>query len=184
MWGEIAFAVAAALFLSFHSSPPVLPKFTMSEMQEYVNGEDEDYHHILAVYGFVFNVSSGADFYAEGAKYQQFRGHDCTRAFAMSSLDVDDLDGDLEGLSETEINRVEDSYRNTYLAKYPVIAEITDPPYDVKLRPSRNAPGILGSRNAEANHGLEGECPFTKSVKKIKDVLVSLLPPLLNPGSA
>jgi len=174
MWIEIGFALLAAYFLSFHSASPELPKMTLEELTNTVYSEDESRHYLLAMFGYVFNVSSAPEFYAPGQKYEQFRGHDCTRAFATSSLDADDLDRDLEGLQQGDFERADESYQTTYLEKYPIVATLTDPPYDISLRPQRKAYG-----GNTVNHGVKGECPFTKQVNKIKDVLYSLLPPLL-----
>eukprot|EP00913_Durusdinium_trenchii_P009345 g8782.t1 len=52
--------------------------FTLMDLQR-----QED-RILLAVWGRVFDVSSGKEFYGEGQSYQLFAGHDCSKAFALT----------------------------------------------------------------------------------------------------
>jgi len=179
---EWTLGIVLVIILSLHfSGAPELPKYTAAELLA-LQSEQEDGSPVkrsLSVFGYIFDVTSAPEFYDEDAPYYLFAGHDCTRAFALSSLDYEDLDQGLDDLSESQRRRVEDSYQETYMRKYPVIGELTELPYDVSLRPERKSEYYFGSKSEEVNAGIEGKCPFTKKVKQAVDFAYSFLPPLL-----
>jgi len=182
---EWLIVLCVTLFIALHfTSPPEFKKFTREELKNLRFDDSLEYPTLaLSVYGYIFNVTAGTEFYEEDAQYEQFVGHDCTRAFALSSLDVEDLDQDLDDLDEAQMSRVETSYRETYLRKYPIIGELIELPYHVSLRPERLSTdySYLGSHGEEMNKGVEGKCPFTKKVKEVKDAFGRLMPFLLGP---
>ena len=80
----------------------------------------------LAIQGIVFDVSSGSNFYAEGAAYNALVGQDSTRAVALMSLEPPDLEAqdDVVGLSESEMEDLALIFDETYVRKYPVVGVV------------------------------------------------------------
>uniref|UniRef100_A0A8D0DYM9 Neudesin neurotrophic factor n=1 Tax=Salvator merianae TaxID=96440 RepID=A0A8D0DYM9_SALMN len=105
---------------------PLLPRdrpvrlFTESELARY-NGQEENQPIYLAVKGVVFDVTSGKEFYGKGAPYNALVGKDSTRGIAKMSLDPDDLTHDTTGLTEEELESLDETFNNVYKAKYPIV---------------------------------------------------------------
>ncbi|XP_041469845.1 neudesin-like [Lytechinus variegatus] len=97
--------------------------FTDVEIAKY-DGSNPDLPIYMAVKGVVFDVSQGEEFYGKGAPYNALVGKDSTRAVAKMSLDPDDLTSDVTGLSDEQFKSLEDTFRNVYKAKYPVVGHM------------------------------------------------------------
>eukprot|EP00435_Cladocopium_sp_Y103_P068648 s381_g31.t3 len=54
--------------------------YTLADLQQ----QSEDNQILLAVWGRIFDVSAGKEFYGKGQSYALFAGHDCTKAFALT----------------------------------------------------------------------------------------------------
>ncbi|XP_033000704.1 neudesin [Lacerta agilis] len=108
--------------LRFKPAPRQSPVrlFTESELARY-GGQQEDQPIYIAVKGVVFDVTSGKEFYAKGAPYNALAGKDSTRGIAKMSLDPVDLTHDTVGLTEEELQSLEDTFHNVYKAKYPIV---------------------------------------------------------------
>uniref|UniRef100_A0A286Y5N0 Cytochrome b5 heme-binding domain-containing protein n=2 Tax=Cavia porcellus TaxID=10141 RepID=A0A286Y5N0_CAVPO len=81
----------------------------------------EDQPIYLAVKGVVFDVTSGKEFYGRGAPYNALAGKDSTRGVAKMSLDPADLTHDTTGLTDKELETLEDVFTTVYKAKYPIV---------------------------------------------------------------
>ncbi|XP_034967177.1 neudesin [Zootoca vivipara] len=108
--------------LRFKPAPRQRPVrlFTDSELARY-GGQQEDQPIYIAVKGVVFDVTSGKEFYAKGAPYNALAGKDSTRGIAKMSLDPVDLTHDTVGLTEEELQALEETFHNVYKAKYPIV---------------------------------------------------------------
>ncbi|XP_053239206.1 neudesin [Podarcis raffonei] len=108
--------------LRFKPAPRQRPVrlFTESELARY-GGQQEDQPIYIAVKGVVFDVTSGKEFYAKGAPYNALAGKDSTRGIAKMSLDPVDLTHDTVGLTEEELQSLEETFQNVYKAKYPIV---------------------------------------------------------------
>lgn len=84
----------------------------ISQMSENVRASSKNFTSIfpslymISLFGIVFDVTSGIEFYAPGAPYDMFLGHDITRNIALASTDTKNLDADLEGLSGENLDEV------------------------------------------------------------------------------
>ncbi|XP_053315814.1 neudesin [Spea bombifrons] len=94
--------------------------FTDEDLAGYT-GEQEGHPIYLAVKGTVFDVSAGKEFYGKGASYNALAGRDATRAVAKMSLDPADLTHDTTGLTEEQLNSLDDIFENVYKKKYPIV---------------------------------------------------------------
>ncbi|XP_060686887.1 neudesin [Hemiscyllium ocellatum] len=103
-------------------SPPqtAVRLFTDTELAKY-NGEEKDQPIYMAIKGVVFDVTSGKEFYGKGAPYNVLVGKDSTRAVAKMSLEPGDLTHDTTGLTEEELNSLDDLFNDLYKAKYPIV---------------------------------------------------------------
>ncbi|KAM5238475.1 neudesin [Ctenodactylus gundi] len=99
--------------------PPVR-LFTEEELARYA-GAEEDQPIYLAVKGVVFDVTSGKEFYGQGAPYNALTGKDATRGVAKMSLDPADLTHDITGLTDKELEALDEVFTKVYKAKYPIV---------------------------------------------------------------
>ncbi|XP_059377157.1 neudesin [Carassius carassius] len=64
---------------------------------------------------------SFSEFYRKGAAYNALVGKDSTRAVAKMSLEPADLTHDTTGLTESQLQSLEQIFKGTYKAKYPIV---------------------------------------------------------------
>ncbi|XP_059375327.1 neudesin-like [Carassius carassius] len=102
-----------------HASKPVR-LFTEEELQRY-DGSEEGQPIYMAIKGVVFDVTAGKEFYGKGAPYNALVGKDSTRAVAKMSLDPADLTYDTTGLTESQLQSLEEIFKGTYKVKYPIV---------------------------------------------------------------
>ncbi len=100
------------LFGREQAPPSPLP---VAEERDYALGElgafdgsDPAKPLLIAVRGRVYDVTRGRDFYGPGGPYGMFAGKDCTRALAKVSFDAELFTGDLEGLSQDELEQLQE----------------------------------------------------------------------------
>ncbi|KAH3711719.1 uncharacterized protein LOC127857666 [Dreissena polymorpha] len=98
--------------------PPKI--FTGEELSKYDASNPEEPIY-LAIKGVVFDVTSGRQFYSKGSDYNVLVGKDASRAHALWSLEEKDLTHDLSGLSDKQLQGLDDVYTQTYLPKYTVV---------------------------------------------------------------
>ncbi|CAO2821063.1 unnamed protein product [Amaranthus hypochondriacus] len=68
----------------------------------------------------IYDVSKGRMFYGPGGRYALFAGRDATRTLALLSFDLQDLNGNIEGLSESELDVLQD-WELKFIEKYPKV---------------------------------------------------------------
>ncbi|XP_066475335.1 neudesin isoform X1 [Tiliqua scincoides] len=118
----LALALLRAQELRFKPAPRDRPVrlFTEAELARY-DGQEENQPIYLAVKGVVFDVTSGKEFYGKGAPYNALVGRDSTRGIAKMSLDPVDLTHDTMGLTEEELQSLDETFSTVYKAKYPIV---------------------------------------------------------------
>ncbi|KAJ7374369.1 hypothetical protein OS493_007466 [Desmophyllum pertusum] len=94
--------------------------FTKDELSKY-NGDNPDLPIYVAIKGIVFDVSEAKKVYGPGGSYNKFSGKDASRAIAKWSMEEEDLNDNLEDLSEDDLNRLDGIFKKLYLAKYPKV---------------------------------------------------------------
>ncbi|GCB72165.1 hypothetical protein scyTo_0009043 [Scyliorhinus torazame] len=100
-----------------HSPPShtAVRLFTDTELAKY-NGEEKDQPIYMAIKGVVFDVTLGKD-----APYNALVGKDSTRAVAKMSLESEDLTHDTTGLTEDELQSLDEVFNDLYKTKYPIV---------------------------------------------------------------
>lgn len=170
------------------------PTFSLAELHKFdgKSGQGENNRILLAVWGRVFDVSTGSsEFYGPGQGYTLFAGHDCTRAFALTSTKKKWLDQNLDGISERQLQNLNTSYWSTYVHKYPIVGKLTDPPYDASLydqyagpygeiKPSPSA--LAAGTQQPSNSRRVSKCPLARAAKAVGSAIVSMLPRQLLPA--
>mmetsp|Transcript_51985 Transcript_51985/g.111234 ORF Transcript_51985/g.111234 Transcript_51985/m.111234 type:complete len:230 (+) Transcript_51985:48-737(+) len=169
------------------------PDYSLAELHRFNSsgsGEGPASSLLLAVWGRVFNVTAGSEFYGEGQGYSVFAGHDCTRAFAVTSTKRKWLDRDLDGLSEEKIRHLNDTYWGTYVEKYPIVGRLIDPPYDAAAYDSFAGPYADVKRSGSSTmpeveplqaraKPRQSKCPVTRAARAVGSAIADLLPRLL-----
>ncbi|XP_038666998.1 neudesin isoform X2 [Scyliorhinus canicula] len=61
------------------------------------------------------------EFYGKGAPYNALVGKDSTRAVAKMSLESEDLTYDTTGLTEDELQSLDEVFNDLYKTKYPIV---------------------------------------------------------------
>ncbi|CAM6056466.1 unnamed protein product [Sphagnum tenellum] len=92
------------------------------ELNKY-DGTDPKKPILVAIRGSIYDVSSGKSFYGPGGSYAVFSGKDASRALAKMSTKSEDVSADLDGLTEKEI-QVLDDWDRKFKAKYPVVGHV------------------------------------------------------------
>mmetsp|Transcript_18917 Transcript_18917/g.34292 ORF Transcript_18917/g.34292 Transcript_18917/m.34292 type:complete len:238 (-) Transcript_18917:231-944(-) len=78
---------------------------------------------LLAISGVVYDVSSRADLFYPGRKYQAYAGMDCARALAKDSVEASDCTSNLEGLTDEELQRLEEK-KKEFVLDYPIVGQV------------------------------------------------------------
>ncbi|GAB2235549.1 hypothetical protein Droror1_Dr00025977 [Drosera rotundifolia] len=100
----------------------VLGEMTAAELREY-DGSDERKPLLMGIKGNVYDVTSGRMFYGPGGPYSMFAGKDASRALARLSFKPQDLNGNVEGLDEAELEVLQD-WEFKFMEKYPKVGVI------------------------------------------------------------
>ena len=108
-------------------SAPPLPKaeardYTAEELATF-DGSDATKPILLCVRGTIYDVTRGRSFYGPKGPYALFAGKECARAFALDSLEPGDCTGDLSGLPEAKLRRL-DEWIDTFEMKYGAIGKL------------------------------------------------------------
>lgn len=96
--------------------------YTADELRQY-DGTDPSKPILLAARGRIFDVTRARSFYGPGGPYGVFAGKDCSRALALLSTKEEDCVGDLTGLSDAELEKLDD-WIDTFSAKYDEIGKL------------------------------------------------------------
>ncbi|XP_027359308.1 probable steroid-binding protein 3 [Abrus precatorius] len=102
--------------------PVQLGQVTDRELRSY-NGSDPNKPLLMAIKGQIYDVSSGRNFYGPGGPYAMFAGKECSRALALLSFKPEDINGNIEGLDESELAILED-WEYKFIEKYPKIGQL------------------------------------------------------------
>ncbi len=81
--------------------------YTLAELAQY-DGSDPATPLLIGIRGEVYDVTRGRSFYGPGGPYGMFAGKDCTRALAKVSFDEELFTGDIEGLDQAELDKLEE----------------------------------------------------------------------------
>lgn len=86
------------------------------------DGKDASKPILLSIQGCVFDVTKGRDFYGPEGAYP-FAGKEVARALAKTSLDKQDFNDNLEGLSHTEM-RTLGEWERKFQSKYKIVGKL------------------------------------------------------------
>lgn len=102
--------------------PVQVGEITLEQLRAY-DGKDPAKSILIAIRGKVYDVSRGRLFYGPQGPYSLFAGRDASRALALMSFDLNDLTGDLEGLSPDELEVLQD-WEEKFKERYPVVGHL------------------------------------------------------------
>lgn len=102
--------------------PVQLGDVTEEELRAY-DGSDPNKPLLMAIKGKIYDVSSSRMFYGPGGPYAFFAGREASRALALMSFDPRDLNGNLEGLSEPELEVLQD-WEYKFMEKYVKVGQL------------------------------------------------------------
>nr|KJB68426.1 hypothetical protein B456_010G244800 [Gossypium raimondii] len=104
----------SSIYLSMDLTPQQLIQF---------NGSDPSKPIYVAINGRIYDVTAGKSFYGPGGAYAMFAGKDASRALAKMSKNEEDVCPNLDGLSEKEMDVLNDWVKK-FEAKYPVVGRV------------------------------------------------------------
>uniref|UniRef100_A0A0E0CNZ5 Cytochrome b5 heme-binding domain-containing protein n=1 Tax=Oryza meridionalis TaxID=40149 RepID=A0A0E0CNZ5_9ORYZ len=103
--------------------PPVqLGEVTEEELRVY-DGSDPNKPLLMAIKGQIYDVTQSRMFYGPGGPYALFAGRDASRALAKMSFELDDLTGDVSGLSPIELEALHE-WEGKFMSKYAKVGTI------------------------------------------------------------
>ncbi|KAI3421620.1 Cytochrome b5 heme-binding domain-containing protein [Psidium guajava] len=104
------------------AEPVQLGDVTEEQLRAY-DGSDPSKPLLMAIKGQIYDVSLSRMFYGPGGPYALFAGRDASRALALMSFDPRDLTGNIEGLSESELEVLQD-WEYKFMEKYVKVGQI------------------------------------------------------------
>lgn len=116
------------MFLSPDDFVPVkkqslnLGDMTEEELRAY-NGSDSEKPLLMAIRGKIYDVSTSKMFYGPGSSYAMFAGRDASRALALLSFKPEDINGNLEGLGDAELQILLD-WECKFMEKYDRVGQL------------------------------------------------------------
>lgn len=102
---------------------PKNDKFTPEQLAQYDGVKNEKIY--LAIKGTVFDVTSKSKVYGPEGGYRVFVGKDASRGLAKSSLKPEDAISDTEGLTEKELQVLDDWY-SFFSQRYNIVGQLVD----------------------------------------------------------
>ncbi|KAI4348528.1 hypothetical protein L6164_009241 [Bauhinia variegata] len=119
--------ITASKNLGFDNEKPApepvqLGEITEQELRAY-NGSDPNKPLLMAIRGQIYDVSSSRNFYGPGGPYAMFAGKECSRALALLSFKPEDINGNLEGLDEPELDILQD-WEYKFIEKYVKVGQL------------------------------------------------------------
>ncbi|ONK67472.1 uncharacterized protein A4U43_C05F410 [Asparagus officinalis] len=142
-----AFTAAIDSYLGL--SPTQLGDVTLEELKVF-DGSDPKKPLLMAIKGNIYDVSRSRMFYGPGGPYALFAGRDASRALALMSFDPNDLTGNLEGLSSSELEVLQD-WEYKFMEKYVKVGQLVSDETDVKeVDPSKEETEGLHSSERDA----------------------------------
>ncbi|KAL0453315.1 UNVERIFIED_CONTAM: Membrane steroid-binding protein 2 [Sesamum latifolium] len=102
--------------------PQQMGDVTEEELRAY-DGSDPSKPLLMAIKGQIYDVSRSRMFYGPGGPYALFAGRDASRALALMSFDPKDLTGNIEGLSASELEVLQD-WEYKFMEKYVKVGQL------------------------------------------------------------
>ncbi|KAG6483533.1 membrane steroid-binding protein 2-like [Zingiber officinale] len=102
--------------------PVQLGDISLEELRTY-DGSDPKKPLLMAIKGVVYDVSIGRMLYGPGGPYAFFAGRETSRALALMSFDLGDLNSDLDDLGEAELEVLQD-WEEKFKEKYIKVGKI------------------------------------------------------------
>lgn len=102
--------------------PVQLGEVTEDELRAY-DGKDPNKPLLMAIKGQIYDVSRSRMFYGPGGPYALFAGRDASRALALMSFDPKDLTGNIDGLSDPELEVLQD-WEYKFMEKYVKVGQL------------------------------------------------------------
>ncbi|KAA8516298.1 hypothetical protein F0562_016591 [Nyssa sinensis] len=102
--------------------PVQLGDVTEDELRAY-DGSDPNKPLLMAIKGQIYDVSRSRMFYGPGGPYALFAGRDASRALALMSFDPQDLTGNIDGLSDSELEVLQD-WEYKFMEKYVKVGQL------------------------------------------------------------
>ncbi|KZV48777.1 hypothetical protein F511_17073 [Dorcoceras hygrometricum] len=102
--------------------PVQMGDVTEAELRAY-DGSDPNKPLLMAIKGQIYDVSRSRMFYGPGGPYALFAGRDASRALALMSFEPKDLTGNIEGLSASELEVLQD-WEYKFMEKYVKVGQI------------------------------------------------------------
>ncbi|PKA61850.1 Membrane steroid-binding protein 2 [Apostasia shenzhenica] len=96
--------------------PIQIGEVTLDELRTY-DGSDPKKPLLMAIKGNIYDVSRSRMFYGPGGPYALFAGRETSRALALMSFDHNDLTSNLDGLSASELEVLQD-WEEKFKEKY------------------------------------------------------------------
>lgn len=96
--------------------PVQIGDVTEEELRAY-DGSHPSKPLLMAIKGNIYDVSRSRMFYGPGGPYALFAGRDASRALALMSFESHDLTGNLDGLSPSELEVLQD-WEYKFMEKY------------------------------------------------------------------
>ncbi|KAL6530625.1 Membrane steroid-binding protein 2 [Orobanche minor] len=125
--------------------PVQIGDVTEEELRAY-DGSDPDKPLLMAIKGQIYDVSRSRMFYGPGGPYALFAGRDASRALALMSFDPKDLTGDIGGLTESELEVLQD-WEYKFMEKYVKVGQLG----------SRNIPESKETENDDSEASKRGD---------------------------
>lgn len=108
--------------LAVPAEPVQMGVVTLEELKPF-DGSDPKKPLLMAIKGNIYDVSRSRMFYGPGGPYALFAGRDASRALALMSFDPNDLTGNLEGLSSSELEVLQD-WEYKFMEKYVKVGQL------------------------------------------------------------
>ncbi|KAK4721614.1 hypothetical protein R3W88_011847 [Solanum pinnatisectum] len=124
----VTYKVVCSMFLSADDFVPVkkqslnLGDMTEEELRAY-NGSDSEKPLLMAIRGQIYDVSTSKMFYGPGSSYAMFAGREASRALALLSFKPEDINGNLEGLGDAELQILLD-WECKFMEKYDRVGQL------------------------------------------------------------
>ncbi|KAJ8544157.1 hypothetical protein K7X08_028668 [Anisodus acutangulus] len=125
----VTYEVICGMFVSPHDFVPIktqpplhLGDITEEDLWAY-NGSDSQKPLLMAIKGHIYDVSTSKMFYGPGGSYAMFAGRDASRALAQLSFKPEDINGNLEGLSDAELEILQD-WEDKFMEKYARVGQL------------------------------------------------------------
>ncbi|ESR41769.1 Membrane steroid-binding protein 2 [Citrus sinensis] len=141
-------AAASAATAANFSNQTVIPEtvqlgeVTEHELRAY-DGSDPNKPLLMAIKGQIYDVSRSRMFYGPGGPYAMFAGRDASRALALMSFDPQDLTGNIEGLSDSELEVLQD-WEYKFMEKYVKVGQIVS---EQTSKPTKNGDKVPENQN-------------------------------------